>query len=121
MDLNKALDLPEDEQRSLPVEDKVQLTEAAWDQLDDESKGIAVYMSALAILQGRAEFPVTRKIFELADRDGIDTPPEWERVIDEAEAEQELMRALAELFGDLADEDGMVDLGPLADEVDEDE
>jgi hypothetical protein len=98
MDLNKAMDLTDDETRALPVEDKVRLAAEAWDKLPDDEKDIVVFMAALSILEGNAEFSVARKIFELGDRDGIDTPPEWASVIDEAEAEQKRLQEMRKIF-----------------------
>lgn len=108
MELDEAMDLSDAEKRALPVDEKVRLTGETWEIMDEESKSIAVYFSAIAVIEGRAEASVVRKVFELAEEDGMDTPPDWRDVLADYETEQEVVRLLIDVFGDL-DEGGEED------------
>jgi len=98
MDLNEAMNLPDEEVRAIPQAEKVRLAEEAWHLLSMSDKEVAVFLSAVSVLRGKADFPVVTKIFELAEADGLDTPPEWREVLADAQAENDLRRALAEIL-----------------------
>lgn len=87
MDLDEAMALSDEELVKLPLDEKLTQAENTWKLMGDEDKDIAVFFSALAILEGVADLDVAAKIFEMADEDGIDTPPSWREMINDLKAD----------------------------------
>jgi hypothetical protein len=64
-----------DEIMDMTDDERVAQAETLWDGATDEQKDDMVFVTVLAVMAGEAHLGVTRRVLELAARDGIDAPP----------------------------------------------